>query len=308
MAKVQRINSMPPQEITFELNRGGKFVCCRFCFSAVIVTVMEGTDIYLARSGESRITEGLPGHLSLSPLVGGAFPGDPSVPCTPYGSTSMVARTLPPKWLALSACKECSGMLPRPGQADRLPGQSSDHLIIRAMKSQAETAGRLTNSVEPLPQRGTVLRDVEISMSDGTRTMLGSLRGSCSLVMVFTAGRELRNLVAHLAGSESTLKEHNARVLIVATARDQLVANSELQSQLVLLAIDDNKGIHRALGATDAAQNPLPAIYITDRFGEVFAAFRSEDPSSLPSTEEIVRWLEFIERQCEECSPSEWQE
>ncbi len=177
-----------------------------------------------------------------------------------------------------------------------------------AMKSQAETAGRLTNSPGPRPQKGTVVRDLEIPMADGTRCMLSTLRGSYSLVMVFTAGRDASNLLARLAGLESILKEHNARLLTVATARDQLVANSELQSQHVLLAIDDNKGIHRALGATDAEQNPLPAIYITDRFGEVFAAFRSEDPSSLPSPEEIVRWLEFIESQCEECSPSEWQE
>lgn len=176
------------------------------------------------------------------------------------------------------------------------------------MKSQAETAGHLTNSVGARPQKGTVLRDVEMPMADGTRRMLGSLRGSCSFVMVFTAGGDLSNVLAHLAGSESTLKEHNAQVLIVVTAREELVAKSELQSQAFFFAIDTNKGIHKTFGATDAAQNPLAAIYITDRFGEVFAAFRNENLASLPSTEEIVRWLEFIEQQCEECSPSEWPE
>lgn len=199
-------------------------------------------------------------------------------------------------------------MLPPPEQAEPLPGQSGDHLTIRAMKSQAETAGRLTNSAASCPQRGTVLRDVEIPMADGTRSMLASLRGRCSLVLVFTAGLDLKTFIAHLAGSESTLKEHNARVLMIESAREELDTNSELQSQVLLLAIDDNKSIHRTLGATDAAQNPLPTVYITDRFGEVFAAFRTEDPSSLPGPEEIVRWLEFIEYQCEECSPSEWPE
>lgn len=138
--------------------------------------------------------------------------------------------------------------------------------------------------------------------------MLASLRGSCSLVMIFTAGCDINDLIASLANLASTIKEHNARVLIVAKAREEVAANSDLENQVFLLAIDDNKGIHRTLGATDAAQNPLPTLYITDRFGEVFAAFRSENPASLPGTEEIVRWLEFIECQCEECSPSEWQE
>jgi hypothetical protein len=60
MANIQGINGMSPQEIAFELNRGGKFVRYRYCFSAVIVTIMQSTDIYLIRSGESRIAKGLP--------------------------------------------------------------------------------------------------------------------------------------------------------------------------------------------------------------------------------------------------------
>jgi len=60
------------------------------------------------------------------------------------------------------------------------------------------------------------------------------------------------------------------------------------------------------LGASDSAGNLLPTIYITDRFGEVFAAFRNPNPAALPGAEEIIRWLEFISQQCEECSPPEW--
>jgi peroxiredoxin len=176
------------------------------------------------------------------------------------------------------------------------------------MKSQAEAAGRLVNAGGVHPQSGTVLRDVEVTMADGTRRLLSSLRGNSSLVMVFTGGRRVSNLLTPLAGREAILNENNARVLVIATARDQLVANSELQGKVFLLAIDDNKGVHGTLGATDAAQNPVPAIYITDRFGEVFAAFQSENPSLLPNAEEIIRWVEFVSYQCEECSPPEWQE
>jgi hypothetical protein len=69
MAKIKGIDGMLPQEITFELNRGGKFVVYRYCFSALVVTVMQGTDIYFVRADESRIGKGLPWTL-LTLLVG----------------------------------------------------------------------------------------------------------------------------------------------------------------------------------------------------------------------------------------------
>ena len=63
MANIQGIQGMSAPEISFELNRGGRFVCYRYCFSALIVTVTKGTDIYLVRAEESRLNKGLPWSL-----------------------------------------------------------------------------------------------------------------------------------------------------------------------------------------------------------------------------------------------------
>ncbi len=60
MSKIHGITGMSPQEISFEINRGGKFVCYRYCFSALVVTIMKGTDIYFVRAGENRVAKGLP--------------------------------------------------------------------------------------------------------------------------------------------------------------------------------------------------------------------------------------------------------
>lgn len=51
---------MTPQEISFELNRGAKFVRYRYCFSALVVTIMQGTDIYFVLAKDSRVEKGLP--------------------------------------------------------------------------------------------------------------------------------------------------------------------------------------------------------------------------------------------------------
>jgi hypothetical protein len=69
MAQIQGISGMTPAEIAFELNRGGRFVVYRYCFSAVLLTVMQGTDVYLIRADQSRIIKGLPWTL-LTLVVG----------------------------------------------------------------------------------------------------------------------------------------------------------------------------------------------------------------------------------------------
>jgi hypothetical protein len=69
MANIKGITGMSPQEISFEVNRGGKFVVYRYCFSALIITVMQGTDVYFIRASESRVSKGLPWTL-LTLVVG----------------------------------------------------------------------------------------------------------------------------------------------------------------------------------------------------------------------------------------------
>lgn len=48
------------------------------------------------------------------------------------------------------------------------------------------------------------------------------------------------------------------------------------------------------------------AIFVVDRWGEVFSATSIGREEDLPAETEIRDWLEFIELQCEECFPSEW--
>ena len=48
------------------------------------------------------------------------------------------------------------------------------------------------------------------------------------------------------------------------------------------------------------------AIFIADRWGEIFMRKMVEKARDLPAEEEVREWLEFIELQCEECFPAEW--
>ena len=72
------------------------------------------------------------------------------------------------------------------------------------------------------------------------------------------------------------------------------------------LLVDEDGRIHRRAGAADNYGHPATAIYITDRFGEVFGVYRAAEGHTMPDLQEIVTWLAFINSQCPECSTSEW--
>ena len=50
---------------------------------------------------------------------------------------------------------------------------------------------------------------------------------------------------------------------------------------------------------------PEMAVYIIDRFGEVFTTFRESERQAMPSVQEILGWLTFVNSQYPECSPPE---
>ena len=59
MAKIVGINSLSQQELSFEVQRGGRFVQYPYCVSAVVITFKRGTDIYFVRAGESKVGKGI---------------------------------------------------------------------------------------------------------------------------------------------------------------------------------------------------------------------------------------------------------
>ena len=60
MAQIKGIEGLTPGELSFEVNRGGKFVMYRYCVSVVFLTMMRGSDVYFVRADQSRLVKGLP--------------------------------------------------------------------------------------------------------------------------------------------------------------------------------------------------------------------------------------------------------
>jgi peroxiredoxin len=100
--------------------------------------------------------------------------------------------------------------------------------------------------------------------------------------------------------------DEDAEALVIAASSE---AGARLKEELNLpfpVLIDLDGSTHRRFGAVDKGGQPTTAVYVTDRFGEVFAAHHTSEGERLPLLSEIITTLEFVSIQCPECAQPEW--
>lgn len=114
---------------------------------------------------------------------------------------------------------------------------------------------------------GTLLRDISARTLDGRLANVSDFRGRRNLVLVFP-GDDTATLLERLRSRSEELAAEEAMVLIAADADRELY------------------------------NVPSSAIFISDRYGEIF--FTARHPVPLPDVQEVLKWLEFINAQCPE--------
>ena len=132
---------------------------------------------------------------------------------------------------------------------------------------------RIANSASNLMMaqpiiRGMLLRDITARTVEGANVQVSDFRGRRNIVLIFPGQQEPTDLIRNL------------------TSRPDLAG----EEAVVLTACDDN--------ARTLYDAPNSAMFITDRYGEIFFSARHPDP--LPDAAEVLKWLEFINSQCPE--------
>lgn len=175
---------------------------------------------------------------------------------------------------------------------------------------QAESGSGEVTPHGSYPRRGQRLRDFGLTAASGQHIQVSDYRGLRNLVLVFGGDTENNpglGLWSDIAHRYAEFVEEQAEVLVV-------LAGTQAQAELILkqqqlpfpLLVDPGGEVHRSVGAVEKGSRPATAVYVTDRYGEVFAAFRRLDKQAMPKAGEILEWLEFINMQCPECFPPEW--
>lgn len=170
-------------------------------------------------------------------------------------------------------------------------------------------SGRFT-SQGSCPSPGERLRDFQLAAAGGRQVRFSDYRGRRNVVLVLTGdcrGALGPDFLSALAARYPGLVEEEAEVLAVIAAGEAQAHERIGQISFPFpLLMDPTLGLHRSVCAVEKNGTASTAIYLTDRFGEVVAAFRTPDGDALPQTDEILKWLQFINMQCPECFPPEW--
>ncbi|HEY6158197.1 MAG TPA: redoxin domain-containing protein [Gemmatimonadales bacterium] len=156
-------------------------------------------------------------------------------------------------------------------------------------------------------RRGELLPGFMLPTIDGSSVSMESYRGRTNLVVVFAGDMidesPVAVLLEELVRRREQLTVEGAQVLVVVTAQPAVPRRGRWAFPVL---VDNGAHMHRSLGATDAVGRPAPAVFVTDRFREIYAAYLPGQGSALPGAQEISDWLVFINIQCPECGVPEW--
>ena len=155
---------------------------------------------------------------------------------------------------------------------------------------------------------GYLLPDVALRTASGQPVVLGQHGARRNLVVVLLGDAAAydftRALLAEIGASSARFEEENARLLVI-SARDAALPSVGWSGPAPPLFGTD-AALYGRVGAVSADGRPLGAVYVADRFREIYAAFEESKPGWPPTVDDILRWLLFINIQCPECGAPEW--
>jgi len=165
------------------------------------------------------------------------------------------------------------------------------------------------------PALGLYQRAPEFTLpsGDGRRISLRDFRQRRNLVLLLLHEPSCRACQAALREFASRLSDYRAaEAEIVAIVpgpvdRARQLAGS-IGSPFPVLADETGEVFQRYTGRRPGEPGaPVASLFILDRFGQVYSQSLVQKESQLPSQQEVLDTLQFVEIQCPECGVAEWQ-
>jgi len=159
------------------------------------------------------------------------------------------------------------------------------------------------NSMPTVPTARELLPEVTVTGQGGRQVRPSSLRPRRNLILVLLCGGsdKARALLSELADASADIEQEEGRVVAVLHGSpeqaEMLLADLKLP---FLLFADPDGSVHRRFGALGDDGFSGPAVYITDRFGEIYSTHHVRNGDALPSAVEILASIRHINSACDE--------
>lgn len=155
---------------------------------------------------------------------------------------------------------------------------------------------------------GVLFPDATLPQAGGTSISIDSFRVRYDLVIVMLGTGVIVPAVARLldelARARTSIEAEDGQVLVVIATDPGGVPSDWRWPFLPLL--DAGARLHLRVGAIDGTGAPATSFYVTDRYREIYATARPEQPGWPATADDVLQWLTFVNIQCPECSPPEW--
>ena len=151
---------------------------------------------------------------------------------------------------------------------------------------------------------GRLFPDATLPLRGGGTLSLDSFRPRNDLVIVMLGGGAIvspvRRLLDQLDAARREVSAEDGQIVAIAAADPR--EWREAWPYGIPLAFDAHGALHRRVAATDEAGAPAAAVYVTDRYREIYAVLRPAQARWPANAREVIEWLTFANIQCPECN------
>jgi peroxiredoxin len=156
------------------------------------------------------------------------------------------------------------------------------------------------STIQTFPETRQMVPDFVLPSTDGREIEISNFRGRRNLVLVFIGGDGgVNQLLAGLAQRREELDEEESVVFVVFRGEPAASWRQHDGAPFTVLA-DQDGAVHRRFGALDDQGGSASAVYLTDRYGEIYSTCRTLAGETLPSAADVLASLRHINAACPE--------
>ncbi len=161
-----------------------------------------------------------------------------------------------------------------------------------------------------MPKTRQLIPPLTIHTSEGRTLQAWDFKQKKNLVIAFLHADcpACREFLAHLAAASRELADRESFALVVFLETPSRTLVEGLPTEVIAGTDVSGRSVRNFLGRDALSNRGLEqlGVFVTDRYGEVFAEWVVPDHNRLPGIAEIMSWLRQIEIACEECGVPHW--